>query len=150
MERRIVARTPKVQQRSSHWNTRRGDQSICNQKKPEDEIWDSKMIDTIQGTPQQPNPNKSSSKIPIRIKFDEPSTVAVDQVVPARQEGPRRFRITIPMLVKYGYTEGCEGCRFKQAGLGSTRAHNEECRRRIAEKLKDDPEHQKTLNVKRK
>ena len=39
------------------------------------------------------------------------------------------------MLNKHGCTEGCEGCRFKQAGLDATRAHSEACRRRLAEAL---------------
>ena len=51
----------------------------------------------------------------------------------------RRFRITIPMLNKYGYTEECEGCRFKQAGLNNARAHSEQCRKRLSEAVaKDD------------
>ena len=114
-------------------------------RKPDDEKWDAKLIEEMKGTPQQPNPNKSSAKIPIRIKFDEPSSVVTDEAVPARQEGPRRFRITIPMLVKYGYTAGCEGCRFEQAGLSATRAHTEECRKRIGQQLIEDPEYQQTI-----
>ena len=49
------------------------------------------------------------------------------------------------MLNKYGYTEGCEGCRFKQAGLDNGRAHSVACRKRLVEALKGDPKAAKAL-----
>ena len=41
------------------------------------------------------------------------------------------MRITLAILTKYGYTEGCEGCRFKRAGLSDGRNHSARCRARI-------------------
>ena len=49
------------------------------------------------------------------------------------------MKITGDMLIKYGYTEGCDGCRTKRAGVGQM-AHSEECRERIMEALGGDPE----------
>ena len=57
-----------------------------------------------------------------------------------RSEGPRRFRITIPMLERYGYDDNCEGCRFERFGMRANRAHTEQCRKRITECLNNDPE----------
>ena len=42
------------------------------------------------------------------------------------------------MFEDYGYTEGCEGCRFQKAGMGERRGHSEECRRRITERMQED------------
>ena len=50
------------------------------------------------------------------------------------------------MSNKYGYTEDCEGCRFKQAGLDNSRAHSEVCRRRLVEALKADNEDVKAID----
>ena len=86
--------------------------------------------------PQRPNPNKPGDHVPVRINFDEPvNLVPEEESTDKKEVNMRRFRITIPMLNKHGYTEGCEGCRFKQAGLDATRAHSEACRKRLAEAL---------------
>ena len=39
------------------------------------------------------------------------------------------------MLLQYGYTEGCEGCRYKKAGFADGRNHSERCRARILEAM---------------
>ena len=48
------------------------------------------------------------------------------------------MRITGVMLQKYGYTEGCDGCRYKRAGMREARPHTEVCRRRIDEAMMGD------------
>ena len=96
----------------------------------EDERWDGEMVEKLQGTPQKPNPNKPGDHIPIRIRMEEAVKLKPEEENTGRKEvNVRRFRITIPMLNKYGYTEGCEGCRFKQAGLDNGRVHAEACRK---------------------
>ena len=50
------------------------------------------------------------------------------------------MRINNQLLGKYGYTEGCEGCRFKQSGFNETRGHSEACRSRILEAMDQDEE----------
>ena len=42
------------------------------------------------------------------------------------------------MLQKYGYTEGCDGCRYKHAGMREARPHTKVCRRRIGEAMMGD------------
>ena len=49
----------------------------------------------------------------------------------------RRMKITESMLQKYGYTEGCEGCRAKAAGM-TQKPHGEACRKRIEQALDGD------------
>ena len=50
------------------------------------------------------------------------------------------MKITPAMLAKYGYTDNCEGCRYKEAGFDDSRNHTEACRARI-EKALDGDEH---------
>merc|ERR1711963_1067941 len=43
------------------------------------------------------------------------------------------------MLDKFGYTEGCEGCRHKRSGVGGgNKPHSEICRSRINEAVERD------------
>ncbi len=95
--------------------------------------WGGKMIQSLKGTPQQPDPNKPGTSVPIRISFDEaPDRGQAIPAAPVRREDvPRRVKITEAMLRKYGYTEGCQGCSFRRAGLSEQRAHSEACRTRI-------------------
>ena len=82
--------------------------------------WDGKLIKEMQGTPHQPNPNSTDYNIQTRVGKDLTM---------------RRMMITQAMLTRYGYTEGCEGCRYKRAGLPSSRMHSEKCRSRILEAM---------------
>ena len=72
----------------------------------------------MQGTPRQSNSTSTDYNIQTRVGKD--LTI-------------RRMMITQAMLTRYGYTEGCEGCRYKRAGLPSSRMHSEKCRSRILE-----------------
>ena len=106
---------------------------------PEGQRWNGEAIKRMKGTPQQPDPEKPGAAIPIRIVFDETEKKdAVQPEAPKREHEIRRMRITPEMLQKYGYTEGCEGCRYKRAKLADNRAHSEKCRKRIMEKMDED------------
>ena len=110
-------------------------------RQDEDQRWDGSLIKEMKGTPQQPNPNKPGMTIPIKIRFDEPEAAEPIPSVPAREEkGMRRMGITEALLKKYGYTEDCEGCKAKAAGIKEARKHTEECRRRIDEAMEEDGE----------
>ena len=52
----------------------------------------------------------------------------------------RRMRITPDLLTKYGFTDGCAGCRYKQIGFKSRTLHSERCRARIWEAMETDEE----------
>ena len=71
---------------------------------------DAEAIQTMRGTPQQPDPAKAGIHVPIRVSFDEAATVVEEPAVPMRKGlGMRRFRIAPKVLNKYGYTDKCEG-----------------------------------------
>ena len=101
-------------------------------RQPSDRRWDGELAKNIRGTPQQPDPSRPGVAIPVRVNFE---AVTVDIAPPVAEEEPerqiRRMRITATMLAQHGYTEGCEGCRFRRAGMGESRGHTEACRSRI-------------------
>ena len=101
-------------------------------RRPEEERWSAEDISNIRGTPQQPNPNKPGGIIPVQVRFDAPEE-GEETVVVDKKADVRRMRISNEMLAEHGYTEGCEGCRYKSAGLKGSRAHTEACRQRIME-----------------
>ena len=54
---------------------------------------------------------------------------------PRKEPQTRRMKITECMLQKFGYTEGCEGCQAKAAGMTHQKPHGEDCRKRIEQHL---------------
>ena len=107
-------------------------------RKPEGEQWNRVLLQEMQGTPQQPDPSKQTDAIPIKIRFDPPGEEGIVESKLPRKKTVRRMRLEQTMFEDYGYTEGCEGCRFQKAGMGERRGHNEECRRRMTERMKED------------
>ena len=104
--------------------------------------WCSEAIRSLRGTPHQPDPDRPGLAIPVRVGFDpvevDPAVLPPPAPEPYRRQ-IRRMQITGDLLSKYGYTPGCEGCRYKQAGLAESRNHSEKCRARIEEAMSEDP-----------
>ena len=102
--------------------------------------WSAELVRGLQGTPQQPNPNRPGPAIPIRVNFDTPlADVPEPTAVPdSSRRRIRRMRITQEVLSRYGFTEGCEGCRYKQAVFTESRNHSEACRTRLSEAMDGD------------
>ena len=108
-------------------------------RQDEDHRWDSDLLKTLRGTPQQPDPNRPGIAIPIRINFDPPlETEPIPTADEEKRRQIRRMKITAHLLQKYGYTDGCDGCRYRRAGLGEHRNHTEACRTRIETKMEQD------------
>ena len=57
------------------------------------------------------------------------------------------MNITINVLENTGFIEGCEGCRYMQAGMDEQREHSEKCRQRIEEELAKTEEGQRIINA---
>ena len=106
-----------------------------------DHRWDRDLLRAIRGTPQQPDPSRPGLKIPVKITFEPPREELIVPTARDTETGKvRRMMITPAMLDKYGYTEGCDGCRTKRAGLKERRGHTEECRARIEAAMAEDSE----------
>ena len=89
------------------------------------------MLKGIKGNPRQPGPNKLGSGIPIHVNFEEVEEIEAEETAPLRREGARGMKLTDSVFAQYGYTEGCEGCNRKKAGM-QQRPHTETCRKRLA------------------
>ena len=60
---------------------------------------------------------------------------------------PRRVRITMKDLKRYGFTGGCPRCADLELGRArSTKNHNEECRSRLYKKFQEET-HEKSAKV---
>jgi hypothetical protein len=111
-----------------------------------DDRWDGDLIKAVAGSPQQPDPGRPGETIPVRVTFDPSVVEDAVLVQPMRNEKrARRMKITEKILQDYGFTEGCEGCRFKQAGLGDGREHSEACRVRLQEAMQESEEGRRKL-----
>ena len=62
-------------------------------RKAEGERWNADMVREMRGTPQQPDPARQGDAIPIRVKFDPPSTQQELATRPTRQKIVRRMRL---------------------------------------------------------
>ena len=113
------------------------------ERRDPDQRWNGALIQSMRGTPQQPDPQKGGINIPIRVGFDPPSDEVPGEAIPMRKEElGRRWHIMQKHLNKYGYQDNCEGCKFKRAGLKEQRPHSEECRERIWQAMAGDAEGQ--------
>ena len=108
-------------------------------RKIDEERWSKQAVEGMKGTPDQmkPGPGAVGGGGP-PVDF---GGGAMDDLEPDHVEKPpvletRRFRITPTMLEEHGYTDGCDGCQRKRAGLRGHAAHSEVCRQRVAEALK--------------
>ena len=111
---------------------------------PEDERWDAEFIRNMQGIPQQPDPSKRGTTIPISFKFESMTTEGETHPVKEITESiARRSGITQTELHKYGFTPGCPGCIAKQRGEVAKRGHSEACRKRIEGMMRQDGEDRK-------
>ena len=114
-------------------------------RKPADKQFDLEMLKAVKGTPWQPNPEKSPGADADRL----PEPIAIEPVVaPAELPPPpgqgerlptyRRMYIRQSDLEQFGYTGGCEACAAIREGRERQGInHNETCRKRIQEALKD-------------
>ena len=80
----------------------------------------------MKGTPQQPDPNRPGLSIPIKVNFHPPvmDENIEEPEVPEKGRQIRRMKITAEILQKNGCTDGCDGCRYKHAGLREARPRN--------------------------
>ena len=100
----------------------------------ESERWNLAMIRAMRGTPSQPDPNQVTTRIPVSI------TMPVSTPMPAirlPEEKGRQIYFKEEDFEAYGYTDGCEGCDAKKAGM-PLRRHSDECRARLTAELRKD------------
>ena len=117
----------------------------------EEERWESELIRSLQGTPQQPDPKRKGIIVPISFRFEaKAAEVQVQPVKENDEPASRRRGITQADLDKYGLTPGCPGRLAKQRGEIAKRGHSDACRRRIEDMMKDDVDDRKRLKHQRR
>ncbi len=112
-----------------------------------DERWDSAMINSIQGSPQRPRPDRDDSDIPDDLPDEmaddddpseareemEPVSESMPTLIPPEETKIRARYVTQAQVDRYGPTPGCPRCHRK-----GTMPHNEECRERMGKLMTDD------------
>jgi len=64
---------------------------------------------------------------------------------------PREMYVTAKDCRRYGYTEGCLGCKFLQGFVRYQASHNHQCRSRIIEAMTADPDNRhRAINAREK
>ena len=122
-----------------------------------EERWNAEALRDIRGEPIQPVPGVSGEHIPINIRSDGKGADKEDQDIDEEQEDKeitgevnvprepenkvRKMRVRKQDVEKYGFTQGCPGCR-KLSIPGSTGhvVHNDECRQRVQKEMEADEE----------
>ena len=118
-------------------------------RQPEDQRWDGELVSEMRGTPQQPDPARPGLAIPVRVHFDHTIADQPQAELPNGSRQIRRMRITAAILEQYGFTEDCEGCRYRRAGLWESRPHSETCRSRIEQAMNQNDEGRRVLEEQR-
>ena len=84
---------------------------------PEGQRWQQDKIQGMKGTPEQPDPQKPGSKLPLRVHFEETRADENEEPADGEETEIRRRRITTATLQKYGYQDNCRARQMKKAGL---------------------------------
>ena len=130
---------------------------------PEENRWDAKLLNTMQGTTWQPVPGYKSDHVPVEIdkegkkseRQNEDDDAVEYQAIPLEEDVDRPnkevkvrsspitdIRVTSKDTDMYGCTPGCPACEFvlKNQKIGKGVAHSKECRHRIRELIAQDEE----------
>lgn len=106
--------------------------------------WSKQRIEDMKGVPGQPNPNKPGIRIPVKITMPE----KVEPTIIREEIQGRKVYLKTGDFEKYGYTEGCIGCRAKQAGTAA-RGHSEVCRTRMEKMLSESVHEEESMRWRR-
>ena len=66
-------------------------------------------------------------------------------ILPSEESGKRDFKITQPMLIDLGRSDGCAGCRDAFQPGGSRQQHSAACRQRLEEAMRGNPKYSRRL-----
>ena len=131
----------------------------------EDNRWDAKMVTQMRGLPWEPVPGKPGIPVPVGIRDDgtvadgqdteEARKVTIDEEEGEEVKfkgGPDRLHISRKAIERYGPTAGCPACTAieRQKHLRNPigrfgHNHNETCRERIKDFMRDDPQYRQLL-----
>ena len=112
---------------------------------------DARYAKSIRGVPWQPNPAEAAEGEPVSMaRIISVPMVPIEHrpavpVVEPREYRARRFYIRREVeLVKFSYSENCDGCSAAQLGT-EVKSHSEGCRERIRQAMMVDDMGQQRL-----
>ena len=122
-------------------------------RKPNEDRWNADLVRNLWGVPWKVNKDDKEEKTesielpyPIEIEPEEPDVPNVSTEVNEGTQQLRKTYLTKRDLLTYGYTQGCPACAAISGGFSrSGVVHSDECRKRLEEKLRNDPEGNKRL-----
>ena len=90
-------------------------------------LWHAATVRDLKGTPQQPDPSRPTTRVPIRLQDSEavivPNPPGEDEGQPGAGKFHRRFRIRPDHLERYGHTPGCNRLPAPASGAGTPQPH---------------------------
>ena len=104
-------------------------------RRPPENRWSADKLAAIQATPWS-----ERQRPEVEVRFQEEATAKEEPVVRAAPAVPRRFRINLSDLKKYGFTADCEQCKhverygYAKGGV----MHSDICRERVLEAIGAD------------
>ena len=109
---------------------------------PEEQRYDHRLLQSVRGTPWEPNPGDVSTDLPKPMLF----TPQLPDVEPAPTQtyhsdnrGPRNVYIRKVELGRFGCTAGCPACEVHRARSPmSGQEHTAECRKRLEDVMETD------------
>ena len=128
----------------------------------ETDAWDRVLLSQMRGVPWNPVPGKDDIRIPVDIT-DEGAVVCEDDEVPSEKSddeleeeqktalrgGPHRLHVSRKAIAMYGTTDGCAACtalkRLGHAGGKLNYNHSAECRGRMLQHMKADPQYRNLM-----
>ena len=110
-------------------------------RRPRSDRWCAETVKAIRARPRMPNPEDEAQNVLLPEKLTKKMEVGEDGSQLKAPEDPDRnikhrdFKITREILDKHGYTAGCKACDATL--IGESRHHDEHCRRRFEELVKN-------------
>ena len=103
-----------------------------------EERWSPDAVRAVRALPRRPGPGQTEPAPRLLVEEpsgEEASGANLEQPEPEeRRVAPRELKIDQRLLDKFGYTEGCPGCFYKQLKMSTgVRVHSTACRCRIYE-----------------
>jgi len=109
-------------------------------RRPEAERWDHDLVANMKGTPQRMSADLPGEERPVAVDVEPPEEGEPDELKPSRSGGRRQLYLKKNDFERYGYTEGCEGCRKMKLGRRAPYPHRRSCRDRLEDHIKENEE----------
>ena len=108
------------------------------------ERWGAEQLKNMVGTPWRMREREEQTRRQIMIQPRHNVEVAVPRPKAEEWVPKRTYLRKHVEFAKYGFTDECPGCESAQAGT-KNRAHSENCRKRVEERMGEDNDHKRRL-----